>query len=97
MIDDKFNGSEKQRPAHHVVISYEKLGTIHPKEQLQAILEDINTLMDQCGSFSITGAELILPTTNEWGDPVYLRKTTGQRVRKFDTNHYVPACRDYEL
>jgi hypothetical protein len=89
-------GGDKLRE-HEVEIIYEKLGTIHPNEQLQAILEDFNILADQCGSFCITGARLILPVTNEWGDPIILRKETGQRLRRFDTNHYVPACKKYEL
>lgn len=87
----------KKIPDNHVIISYAKLGTIHPKELIQAILEDINALSDECGEFYLTGAKLILPTTNEWGDPLTLRKATGQPLRRFDTNHYVPVCRDYEL
>lgn len=82
---------------NHVAISYSKLGTIHPRQQVQAIVEDIFTLMDQCGSFYLTGTELILHVTNEWGDPLILRKACGRRLRHFDTNHYKPACRDYEL
>jgi len=95
---DKEKPKKKDRPpVHHVTISYDKLGTVHPRQQAQALIEDINTLMDQCGEFYLTGAKLVLPVTNEWGDPVILRKQTGQRVRQFDTNHYDPACRDYEL
>ena len=82
---------------NHVVVSYAKLGTIHPRNQAQAIIEDIFTLMDQCGEFYLTGSELTLHVTNEWGDPLVLRKSSGQRLRRFDTNHYTPACRDYEL
>ena len=93
----KNSGKSRPPPEHHVVISYEKLGTIHPKEQMQAILADINTLTEQCGEFYLTGAKLTLVVTNEWGDPVCLHKNSGERLRWFDTNHYVPACRDYEL
>ena len=84
-------------PVNHVVVSYAKLGTIHPREQVHALVEDILTLMDQCGEFYLTGSEFTLHVTNEWGDPLVLRKSSGQRLRRFDTNHYTPACRDYEL
>lgn len=89
--------SRGREQEHSVVISYAKLGTIHPREQVQALVADVLTFMDQFGEFYLTGSELTLRVTNEWGDPAVLRKPTGQLLRRFDTNHYTPACRDYEL
>ena len=40
----------KRRSGNEVVVAYEKLGTIHPKQQLQAILEDLTALTEQHGT-----------------------------------------------
>ena len=39
-------GNDRELPENYVVISYAKLGTVHPQELAQALIADINTLGD---------------------------------------------------
>ena len=81
-----------------VTFTYERLGTITLDEQKQAIWEDIQALRDEFGVAYITGAELVIRATNEFGDPLKVRRlSNGAVVRRLDTHHYHPACLDYKL
>ncbi len=81
-----------------VTFTYARLGTITLDEQKQAIWEDIQALRDEFGVAYITGAELIIRATNEFGDPLKVRRlSNGAVVRRLDTHHYHPACLDYKL
>jgi hypothetical protein len=75
-----------------VTFTYERLGTITLDEQKQAIWEDIQALRDEFGVAYITGAELIIRATNEFGDPLKVRRlSNGAVVHRLDTHHYHPA------
>jgi hypothetical protein len=79
-------------------IHYEKLGTIAIDELKQAIWADIEALKDQFGIAYVNRVMLIVPATNEYGDPMWVRRmSTGAIVRRLDTHHYRPACLDYKL
>lgn len=81
-----------------LTFTYERLGTITLDEQKQAIWEDIEALRQEFGVSFITGAELVIRATNEFGDPVQVRRlSTGAAVKRLDTHHYYPACLDYKL
>ena len=81
-----------------LTFTYERLGTITLDEQKQAIWEDIQALRDEFGVAYITGAELVIRATNEFGDPLKVRRlSNGAVVRRLDTHHYHPACLDYKL
>jgi hypothetical protein len=46
----------------------------------------------------VTAPKLIVPATNEFGDPVVVKRlATGATVKRLDTHHYRPACLDYKL
>ncbi len=79
-------------------IDYKKLGTIPLDELKQAIWEDIEALKDEFGVAYVTNAKLIVPATNEFGDPLVVKRlSTGAPVKHLDTHHYHPACLDYKL
>ena len=79
-------------------IVYNSLGTISLAEFQQAMWEDIQALHDELGISFVKNVKLIVPATNEFGDPVEIRRlSTGAKVRRLDTHHYHPACLDYHL
>ena len=81
-----------------VEIDYKSLGTIAIDELKQAIWEDIEALKDQFGVTYVTGVKLVVPATNEYGDPLVIKRlSTGAAVKRLDTHHYHPACLDYKL
>ena len=61
------------KKADPVEIDYKSLGTIALDELKQAICEDIDALKNQFGVSFVTGVKLIVPATNEFGDPVVIR------------------------
>ena len=79
-------------------ISYKNLGTINLDELQQAIWEDIQMLRDEFGVGYVTGVKLMVQATNEYGDPLVVKRlSNGATVRHLDTHHYHPACLDYKL
>ena len=79
-------------------ISYKNLGTIKLDELQQAIWEDIQMLRDEFGVGYVTGVKLMVRATNEYGDPLVVKRlSNGATVRHLDTHHYHPACLDYKL
>jgi len=57
-----------------VEIDYKGLGTIAIDELKQAIVEDIDALKNQFGVSFVTGVKMIVPVTNEFGDPVVVKR-----------------------
>jgi hypothetical protein len=86
-----------RRPDNAVEIQYSELGTIAIDELTHAVWEDIQALKEIYHVSYVTGARLIIPVTNEYGDPRYTRHPEGHRIYRMDTHHYRPACKDYEL
>lgn len=81
-----------------VEIDYQTLGTISLDELKQAIWADIEALRDGFGVSFVKGVKLQVPATNEFGDPVVVKRlSTGGAVKHLDTHHYRPACLDYKL
>lgn len=81
-----------------LTIDYGTLGTISLAEFQQAFWEDVQALKDEFGVSYVKGAKLVIPATNEFGDPLQIRRlSTGAPVKRLDTHHYHPACRDYKL
>ena len=81
-----------------LVIDYQKLGTVPLDQWKQAIWEDIEALKDHFGIAYVTNAKLIVAATNEFGDPLVIKRlSTGAPVKRLDTHHYQPACLDYKL
>lgn len=79
-------------------INYETLGTIALEEWKQAIWEDMAALKDLFGVSYVTAPTLIVRATNEFGDPLLVKRlSTGATVKRLDTHHYHPACLDYKL
>lgn len=79
-------------------IDYETLGTISLAEWKQAIWEDIEALHEEFGVSFVKSPKLIVRATNEFGDPVVVKRlSTGATVKHLDTHHYHPACLDYHL
>lgn len=88
----------KKDKSTEVTIDYERLGTIPLDELKQAIWEDIEALKDHFGVSFVKGVQLVVPATNEYGDPVQVKRlSNGATVKRLDTHHYHPACLDYEL
>jgi hypothetical protein len=81
-----------------VVVDYKKLGTIALDELTQALWEDAQMLREEFGVSFVTGVKLLVPATNEYGDPLLVKRlSTGAPVKHLDTHHYRPACIDYKL
>ncbi len=79
-------------------IGYNKLGTIPLDQWKQAIWDDIEALRNEFGIAFVTNSKLIVAATNEFGDPVVIKRlSTGATVKHLDTHHYQPACLDYKL
>jgi hypothetical protein len=78
-----------------LVIGYEKIGTIPLDQWKQAILDDIEALRNEFGISYVTNAKLIVRATNEFGDPLVIKRlSTGAPVKHLDTHYYRPACLD---
>lgn len=82
---------------HGLVIEYRFLGTISIDEFAQAVFTDLQVLKDQFNVRYVTAPRIRVPITNEYGDRLQLKAPTGGTVERFDTHHYRPACKDYEL
>lgn len=81
-----------------IEIDYTKIGTVSLDELKQAFWEDLQALHDEFGISFVKNVKLIVPATNEFGDPVQVRRlSNGQRIKRIDTHHYHPACLDYKL
>lgn len=91
---DRKKGNKRQ-PG--ILVEYKELGTISMDELIQAIITDIHVLRDDFNAKFTTGVRLILPVTNEYGELIDLKKSNGQKISKFDTNHYRPSCLDYDM
>ena len=65
-----------------VEIDYKTLGTIPLDELKQAIWEDIEALREEFGVSFVTGVKLVVPATNEFGDPLADQAAVDWRARK---------------
>lgn len=92
---DKFE--EAMRKHRDLTIDFEKLGTISIDEFKQAVFEDIEALKEIYGVKYVTAASIRLPVTNEYGEPLVVKRPQGGTISKMDTHHYHPACLDYKL
>ncbi len=86
----------KKKKDHALLIEYKALGTICIEELCQAILEDLHALRDNHNVRFVTGVRLRIPATNEYGDPLRVRRDSGASMFRIDTHHYRPMCLDYD-
>ena len=85
-------------PDNTLAFRYTKMGTVSLAEFEQAIWQDIKAAHDEFGISFVTNSKLIIRATNEFGDPLVVRRlSTGEVVRDLDTHYYHPACLDYHL
>ncbi len=82
---------------HGLTIAYKELGTISIDEFIQAVITDVYALKDIYNVLYVNGSRLKLFVTNEYGEPVKLRRPAGGTIHFMDTHHYRPACKDYDL
>jgi hypothetical protein len=87
----------RSRKLSPLIVDYKSLKTISVSEFRQALWEDIKALSDFYNVHYTTGPKLIVPCTNEFGDPVIIKHPDGHVVRRYDTHYYRPACLDYHL
>jgi hypothetical protein len=85
------------RKNRDLTIEFEKLGTISIDELQQAVIEDIAALKEIYGVKYVTAPTLRIPVTNEYGEPLLVKRPQGGTICKMDTHHYHPACLDYKL
>jgi hypothetical protein len=79
-------------------VDHKTLGTISLDELKQALWEDIQALHEEFDVSFVKNVKLIVPATNEYGDPVDVhRRCNGHRIKGIDTHPYHPACLDYKL
>ena len=80
-----------------LTIVYNELGTISIDEFKQAVITDINALKDIYNVRYVKAPRIKLFVTNEYGEPIKIKRPTGDTIDFMDTHHYRPACKDYEL
>jgi hypothetical protein len=86
------------KPENTLAFKYTKIGTVSLAEFEQAIWQDIKALHDEFGVSFVNGSTLIIRATNEFGDPVVIKRlSNGAKVKELDTHYYHPACLDYHL
>jgi hypothetical protein len=88
---------DAMRKHRDLTIDFDKLGTISIDEFKQALFEDLEALKEIYGVKYVTAASLRLPVTNEYGDPLIVKRPQGGTISRMDTHHYHPACLDYHL
>ena len=91
-----FSGPNKKFIAG-LTIEYKVLGTITLDELFQAIHADIYALKDIHNVQFVTAARLRLPITDDYGQPVVVRRANGSPMHQMHTYHHKPACKDYDL
>ena len=91
--------ARRKRPAPRdgLTLLYNELGTISIEEMAHAIIEDLHVLRDTYNVRYVRGSRLKLIVTDEHGDAVRVRRPGGGTVSSLYTNHFRPACTDYEL
>lgn len=80
-----------------LTITYKELGNISIDEFVQAVIADVNALKDIYNVRYVKCPRIKLFVTNEYGDPVNVRRPTGGTINFMYTHHYRPACKDYDL
>ena len=80
-----------------LTIDYRALGTISIDELAHALIEDIQALKEIYHIQYVRRPRLRFLPTDEYGDPVRVRRPAGGTIRYMDTHHYRPACKDYDL
>ena len=87
------SGKKRQFQPDGLTISYKELGTVSIDEWIHAFLEDMQTLKQ--GYVKVPRIKMYV--TNEYGEEVKVRRPGGGSIHFMHTNHYRPACMDYEL
>ena len=80
-----------------LTIAYKELGTISIDEFKQALIADMGALKDIYNVRYVTAPRVKIIVTNEYGEPIKIRRPTGGTIHFMDTHHYRPACKDYDL
>lgn len=80
-----------------LTISYKELGTVSIDEWIHAFLEDMQALKKDFNVSYVKVLRIKMYVTNEYGEEVKLRRPGGGSIHFMHTNHYRPACMDYEL
>ena len=80
-----------------LTISYKELGTVSIDEWIHAFLEDMQALKKDFNVSYVRVSRIKMDVTNEYGEEVKVRRPGGGSIHFMHTNHYRPACMDYEL
>jgi len=80
-----------------LLIAYKELGTISIDEFQQAIIADLQALKEIYNVQYVKAPRLKINATNEYGEPVRVRRPVGGYIYYMDTHHYRPSCKDYDL
>lgn len=86
----------KRTHKNRLMIDYSGLGTVCVEEFTQALIEDMHAIREDFRIRFCTRPRLYLPVTNEYGDPVDIRRDDGMRVERIHTYHYRPFCLEFE-
>ncbi|WOS62052.1 hypothetical protein [Sinorhizobium fredii] len=97
MSNNHFLSSDNKKQFSALTIEYKVLGTIPIDELFHAIKADIESLKDIHKVEFVTGAKLKLPVTDNYGQPIPVRRPNGAHMHMMHTYHHRPACKDYEL
>jgi hypothetical protein len=80
-----------------LTISYKELGTVNIDEWIHAFLEDMQALKKNYNISYVRVPQIKVYATNEYGEEIKVRRPGGGSIHFMHTNHYRPACMDYEL
>jgi|GEM_PF-1199127 len=97
--NEKYEKKSRKRPSgpQPATFEYKELGTVAVDQLAHALWEDIRALKDFYGISFVTGAKLIIPATNGYGDPVTIKHPDGRTMTRIATHAHTPACYDYKL
>lgn len=91
------SGKKGRFESSGLTISYNELGTVSIDEWIHAFLEDMQALKTDFNVAYVKVPRIQLYVTNEYGEEVKLCRPEGGSLHFMYTNHYRPACMDYEL
>jgi hypothetical protein len=89
---------DKGRELPVLTIDYGLLGTVSLDELKHALIEDLNILKEHFGVRYVRGMALKLPVTDAHGERTQVfYPNGGPPLYRMHTQHYRPACKDYDL
>jgi hypothetical protein len=96
-MDDLVAKDIKTYKSNELTVDYIIIGTVTIDELFKAIYEDFQALKDIHDVRFVKGAQIKLPVTDGYGQPLTVRRENGSPMYRMHTYHHKPVCEDYDL